>query len=155
MAKVFISHASKGDVAAQLVHGWLVEDGHQVFLDHDLLDGIELGEEWEQRLHERLRWADAVVCPVTSAYVASAWCTAELGVARSRGEPPAANQRGTRPHPPAAAVTPVRGVTRRRPGRCSRRRCSASWNPGRPPPTSASISTTRQPPSFPTSSGSS
>ena len=85
MAKVFISHASEDDDAAQLVHGWLVEDGHQVFLDHDLLDGIELGEEWEQRLHERLRWADAVVCLVTSAYVTSAWCTAELGVARSRG----------------------------------------------------------------------
>jgi type II secretory pathway predicted ATPase ExeA len=85
MAKVFISHASADGDAAQLVHEWLVADGHQVFLDHDLLDGIELGEEWEQRLHERLRWAEAVVCLVTSAYIDSAWCTAELGVARSRG----------------------------------------------------------------------
>ena len=41
-------------------HQRLVEDGHDVFLDQDLRDGIALGEEWEQRLYERLRWADAV-----------------------------------------------------------------------------------------------
>ena len=40
---------------------------------------------WEQRLYERLRWADAVVCLVTSAYRGSAWCTAEVGIARSLG----------------------------------------------------------------------
>ena len=85
MAKVFISHATEDDTAAELVHGWLVEDGHEAFLDHDLLDGIELGEEWEQRLHERLRWADAAVCLVSAAYVESRWCTTELGVARSWG----------------------------------------------------------------------
>ncbi|MGH8571574.1 MAG: hypothetical protein ACREX8_03225, partial [Gammaproteobacteria bacterium] len=30
-------------------------------LDQDLRDGIALGEQWEQRLHERLRWANAVL----------------------------------------------------------------------------------------------
>jgi hypothetical protein len=35
-------------LAAEL-HQWLVEDGHDVFLDQDLRDGIALGEEWEQR----------------------------------------------------------------------------------------------------------
>ena len=44
-----------------------------------------VGEEWEQRLHERLPWADAVVCLLTSAYVSSTWCSAELGIAQSRG----------------------------------------------------------------------
>ncbi|MGH3896929.1 MAG: toll/interleukin-1 receptor domain-containing protein [Pseudonocardiaceae bacterium] len=48
-------------------------------------DGIALGEEWQQRLHERLRWADAVVCVVTSAYLASRWCTAEASISWSRG----------------------------------------------------------------------
>ena len=67
------------------MHGWLVDDGHEVFLDQDLRDGIAVGEEWEQRLHERLRWADAVVCLLTSAYVGSMWCTAEVGIAQSRG----------------------------------------------------------------------
>ena len=56
-----------------------------MFLDRDLRDGIVVGEEWEQRLHERLRWADAVVCLLTSAYARSTWCTAEVGIAQSRG----------------------------------------------------------------------
>jgi hypothetical protein len=56
-----------------------------LFLDQDLRDGLVVGEEWEQRLHERLRWADAVVCLLTSAYLASVWCTAELTIAQTRG----------------------------------------------------------------------
>ncbi|MBV9142433.1 MAG: TIR domain-containing protein [Pseudonocardiales bacterium] len=48
-------------------------------------DGIAVGEKWRQRLHERLRWADAVVCVVTSAYLASRWCTAEAAISWSRG----------------------------------------------------------------------
>src|SRR5262249_15661193 len=50
-----------------------------------LHDGVVVGEPWHDRLHERLRWADAVVCVVTSAYVRSVWCSAEVGAARSRG----------------------------------------------------------------------
>jgi TIR domain len=50
----------------------------RVFLSH-------AGEEWEQRLHERLRWADAVVCVITKVAVASTWCTAEVSIALSRG----------------------------------------------------------------------
>ena len=85
MARVFVSHSGRDARPSGEVHRWLVEDGHEAFLDHDLLDGIELGEEWEQRLHERLRWADAAVCLVSAAYVESRWCTTELGVARSWG----------------------------------------------------------------------
>jgi TIR domain len=32
-----------------------------------------------------VRWADAVLCVVSAAYAASAWCSAELGIARSFG----------------------------------------------------------------------
>src|SRR3954469_11064000 len=85
MARVFVSHASKDAALAAEVHRWLVDGGHEAFLDQDLSDGILAGEEWEKRLHERLRWADAVVCVLTSAYLASVWCTAELGIAQSRG----------------------------------------------------------------------
>jgi WD40 repeat protein/energy-coupling factor transporter ATP-binding protein EcfA2 len=85
MARVFVSHASNDRELADQVHRWLTEDGHQVFLDQDLNDGIAVGEEWEQRLYERLRWADAVVCVVTSAYLASPWCAAEVGIARAQG----------------------------------------------------------------------
>lgn len=85
MARVFLSHSGSDIDAARVVHGWLTTAGHSVFLDRDLDSGIVAGEEWERRLHERLRWADALVCLVTTAYVGSTWCAAELGAARSRG----------------------------------------------------------------------
>jgi WD40 repeat protein len=85
MARVFVSHASQDRQLADEVHRWLSGDGHEVFLDHHPDEGIALGEAWEQRLYERLRWADAMVCLVTSAYLASPWCAAEVGVARSQG----------------------------------------------------------------------
>jgi WD40 repeat protein len=85
VANVFISHAGEDTRLAAQLREWLVADGHNVFLDRDLRDGIAVGEEWEQRLHGRLRWADATVCVVTTAFVTSAWCIAEVGIARSRG----------------------------------------------------------------------
>ncbi|MEO7193836.1 MAG: TIR domain-containing protein, partial [Pseudonocardiaceae bacterium] len=85
VARVFISHASKDRALACEVHQWLIATGHEVFLDQDVRDGIALGEVWRQRLWERLRWADAMVCVVTSAYLVSTWCAAEVAVAQSRG----------------------------------------------------------------------
>ena len=85
MARVFVSHAGEDLTLAREVHRWLVEAGHEVFLAQDLRDGIAVGEQWEQRLHDELRLADAVVCVLTSAYLASTWCAAEVGIARSRG----------------------------------------------------------------------
>ncbi len=85
MAKVFISHASDDQAPTDEVHRWLVAEGHQVFLDQDPRDGIEVGDGWEQRLHERLRWADAMVCVITSSSVASTWCTAEISFALAQG----------------------------------------------------------------------
>src|SRR5215472_8593830 len=85
MARVFISHASEDRQVAAQLHRWLVEEGHEVFLDSDRTDGLVVGEDWQQRLHERLRWADAVVCAVSSASLASIWCTTEVAIAQSRG----------------------------------------------------------------------
>ena len=58
VARVFVSHASDGLDQAAEVHQWLTEAGHEVFLDRHRRDGIGVGEEWRQRLHERLRWAE-------------------------------------------------------------------------------------------------
>lgn len=85
MAKVFVSYARVDRERADQLYQWLVAEGHEVFLDEDLRHGIAVGEGWEQRSHERLRWADAVVYLVTSASVASSWCTAEISIALSRG----------------------------------------------------------------------
>ncbi|MGH3812798.1 MAG: hypothetical protein ACRDUV_10130 [Pseudonocardiaceae bacterium] len=51
------------------MRGWLRGDGHDVFLDDDRHDGIEGGDPWKERLHERLKWTDAVLCLVTEDYV--------------------------------------------------------------------------------------
>jgi WD40 repeat protein/energy-coupling factor transporter ATP-binding protein EcfA2 len=85
VARVFVSHAGQDHLLAAELHDWLASNGHGVFLDQDLHDGLALGEDWEQRLYERLRWADAVVCLITSAYCDSAWCAAEVGIARFQG----------------------------------------------------------------------
>ncbi|MGH3752732.1 MAG: toll/interleukin-1 receptor domain-containing protein, partial [Pseudonocardiaceae bacterium] len=85
MARVFVSHASADRQCAGQLHQWLAAEGHEVFLDRDPGTGIVVGEQWDTRLHERLRWADAVVCVVTKAAVTSTWCTAEVSIALSRG----------------------------------------------------------------------
>ena len=85
MARVFVSYASADIVLAREVCRWLEADRHEVFLAQDLREGIAAGDQWRSRLHERLRWADAVVCVVTSAAVASPWCSHEVSSALSRG----------------------------------------------------------------------
>jgi TIR domain len=85
VAWVFVSHAGADFELARGVCGWLIEAGHEVFLDQHPRHGIAVGEEWEQRLHNELRRADAMVCVVSSAYVASQWCADEITIARNRG----------------------------------------------------------------------
>ena len=85
MANVFISHASTDHEPTRRVRDLIRGGGHEVFLDKDPVNGIPVGADWEKRLYERLRWADAVVCVVTSAYAESSWGNAEIGIARSRG----------------------------------------------------------------------
>lgn len=78
MARVFIGHSNKHNDLAAEVRDWLTGNGHEVFLDYYQHDGIEAGDLWKDRLYERLRWADAVVCVVTGDYVVSQWCYAEI-----------------------------------------------------------------------------
>ena len=85
MTRVFISHSSDDAQLAVELHDWLRGLGHEVFLDRDLHDGLAGGDDVIQCLHERLRWADAVVAVITGSYGRSQWCSAELGVAQSRG----------------------------------------------------------------------
>lgn len=85
MATVFISHAGVDTAPARLVERWLAEDGHTVRLDRGADGGIAVGDEWRQRLNDWLREADAMVCIVTAAYVASPWCAYEIGAAVTRG----------------------------------------------------------------------
>ena len=85
MARVFISYARVDLTLAKEIREWLRAATHEVFLDEALQGGLRPGEDWQARLHERLRWADAVVCLVSDASVASSWCIAELATAFARG----------------------------------------------------------------------
>ncbi|MGH3852769.1 MAG: TIR domain-containing protein [Pseudonocardiaceae bacterium] len=85
VARIFISYATPDRAIADEVSDWLRTAGHEPFLDHDLRDGIGAGEDWEQRLYGELREVDAVIGVVTSSFLASNWCSAELGIASARG----------------------------------------------------------------------
>jgi len=84
VGRVFLSHSGKDDKLSSELHAWLAEH-HEVFLDKHQRDGITTGDEWEERLYERLRWADVVVCAVTSNHVSSRWCFAEVAIAKALG----------------------------------------------------------------------
>src|SRR3954471_8793380 len=85
MTRVFISYSRADAHLAERLLGWLVVADHEVFLDRDVASGIQAGEDWQERLHERLRWADAVVCLVSAASIDSTWCVCEVSTALSRG----------------------------------------------------------------------
>ncbi|MGH3853780.1 MAG: TIR domain-containing protein [Pseudonocardiaceae bacterium] len=85
VAHVFISYATPDRAIADEVSSWLRAAGHEPFLGHDLRDGINPGEDWKQRLYRELRRVDAVIGVVTTSFVASEWCFAELGIADARG----------------------------------------------------------------------
>jgi WD40 repeat protein len=81
MARVFVSYAGADLARAHEICEWLREDGHDPFMDRDRRGGILGGEVWKERLHRELRRADAVVCVVTAAFVASEWCAREMWIA--------------------------------------------------------------------------
>ncbi|MGH3752930.1 MAG: TIR domain-containing protein [Pseudonocardiaceae bacterium] len=85
MARVFISYASADRAVADEVSGWLRAAGHAPFFDHDVRDGLSLGEDWKRRLYRELRQVEAVIGVVTASFVASKWCFAEVGIADARG----------------------------------------------------------------------
>ena len=85
VARIFISYATPDRAIADEVLRWLRAAGHEPFLAHDPRAGVSAGEDWEQRLYRELREVDAVLGVVTSAFVASTWCSIELRIASARG----------------------------------------------------------------------
>ncbi|MCP2242599.1 nSTAND1 domain-containing NTPase [Lentzea aerocolonigenes] len=85
MARLFLSYATPDFELASSVFDWLTEDGHEVFFDRDVRDGIPVGEDWKLKLYHELNRVDAVICVLSGAYVRSTWCTAEVAIADSRG----------------------------------------------------------------------
>lgn len=85
MAKIFLSYSSDDEERASEVLRWLTDAGHAVFFDRDPHRGMDVGEDWKQRLYRELRRTDAVICLLSNAYLGSTWCTAEVAIADARG----------------------------------------------------------------------
>lgn len=88
MSFIFLSHSSRDDAAAGALRDWLAAEGHQsIFLDHDEHDGIIGGEIWEERLYTELRRCRALVALVSSDWLSSPWCAAEVNHAQALRKP--------------------------------------------------------------------
>ncbi|MBV1707989.1 MAG: TIR domain-containing protein [Hyphomicrobiales bacterium] len=88
MSKIFISHSSADNIAAQAMADWLAENGwDEVFLDFDPERGIAASQRWEQALHGAALRCEAVIFLITTAWLGSPWCGKEYHLARSLNKP--------------------------------------------------------------------
>jgi len=86
VARVFISYATGDRELANEIRDSLDTFGHWVFLDNHRRDGILIGEDWQDRLLEELRRADALISVVTSDFLHSDWCMVEVATAHEQGK---------------------------------------------------------------------
>ena len=85
MARIFISHSSRDNDAADRMKAWLASQGFEnAFLDKDKTTGIPPGGDWERTLYREVEQSQAVVIIQTPEWLASKWCFAEAEVAWHR-----------------------------------------------------------------------
>ncbi|MGH8589962.1 MAG: TIR domain-containing protein [Gammaproteobacteria bacterium] len=86
-ARIFISHAAENGETALRMLDWLKANGwHDVFLDLDPEEGIRAGEAWQKALLAAADRCEAIICLLTSEWVASKWCWAEYVLAKRMGK---------------------------------------------------------------------
>lgn len=87
MARIFISHSSRDNEAAQRMFAWLGEQGFaHTFLDIDKDSGIQPGAEWERKLYFEIDRCQATIVVLTKNWLDSKWCFAEFAQARALGK---------------------------------------------------------------------
>jgi formylglycine-generating enzyme required for sulfatase activity len=88
VARVFLSHSSRDNEAANRMKAWL-EGQHfdAPFLDFDKHSGIPPGANWEKTLYDEIRLSQALLILQTPNWSASRWCFAEFTQARALGKP--------------------------------------------------------------------
>jgi TIR domain len=87
MARIFISHSSRDQDAADWMKAWLASEGFEnAFLDKDKTTGIPPGADWEKTLYREVEQSQAVVIIQTPNWLASKWCFAEFTQARALGK---------------------------------------------------------------------
>lgn len=91
MSRVFLSHSSRDNVAAEALKTWLEQnmkdlDG-EIFFDRDIHTGIHAGERWKDSLRRASDRCEVVICLVSKAWDESKECLAEFRAAEYRGKP--------------------------------------------------------------------
>jgi hypothetical protein len=87
MARIFISHSSHDNDAADQMKAWLTSRGFEnTFLDKDPTTGIPPGADWEKTLYREVEQSQAVIILQTPDWLASKWCFAEFAQARALGK---------------------------------------------------------------------
>jgi hypothetical protein len=87
LQQLFISHSSANRQEAESLRNLLRDqDFESLFLDCHPEDGLQVAEQWEQRLYVALKQCDVVLVLDTEAWRRSKWCFAEFAIARSLGK---------------------------------------------------------------------
>ncbi len=87
MARIFISHSSRDNDAADRMKAWLASQGFEnTFLDKDKTTGIPPGADWERTLYRKVEQSHAVIIIQTPDWLASIWCFVEFAQARALGK---------------------------------------------------------------------
>jgi WD40 repeat protein len=88
MVRVFLSHSSHDNAAAERMRTWLEQQGFdKPFLDFDADSGIAPGVDWEKTLYREIGQAQAVLILQSTHWSASKWCDREFSLARFLGKP--------------------------------------------------------------------
>jgi TIR domain len=87
MARIFISHSSRDNDAADWMKVWLAGQGFEhAFLDKDKTTGIPPGADREKRLYREVEQSQAFIILQTPDWLAWKWCFAEFTQARALGK---------------------------------------------------------------------
>ena len=87
MGTIFISHSSRDNDRAIATKQWLAENGwDDVFLDLDPKRGIVAGQRWKEALQQAAHRCEVVLALVSTEWLASGWCKAEVDAARLMGK---------------------------------------------------------------------
>lgn len=104
MADIFISYASADRPRAERPKAWFEEAGWSVWIDRE----IDLGEGWEQRIHDELDRAALVVVLWGATARRSEWVQREANVAQQSGRLLQVHATGLPLLPPFYALQAVR-----------------------------------------------
>src|ERR1700757_4185596 len=87
MSRIFISHSSLDNKAAESTRDWLVENGwSDIFLDLDPVRGLAPGERWQNALKLAADRCEAVLFLISPNWLSSRWCLSEFLLAKQLGK---------------------------------------------------------------------